>query len=160
MIVSTIVRSHEDTEKVMRSVKSIFPDWNPHEVPRGTEFPVRRDAVSISGEVPSIDHFLSILRENRVLDTALDAMAMKSKEDGTSFKLSRQSASIGKVSFVLEGSTLGGVIEVSLVGQDIVLWLEQQTWHNGRENVPREVGDEFSMTEYGEATEWFKSSKK
>ncbi len=87
-------------------------------------------------------------------------MAMKSKEDGTSFKLSRQSASIGKVSFVLEGSTLGGVIEVSLVGQDIVLWLEQQTWHNGRENVPREVGDEFSMTEYGEATEWFKSSKK
>jgi predicted RNA binding protein with dsRBD fold (UPF0201 family) len=102
---------------------------------------------------------MSILRESRVLDTALDAMAMNADEEGTFFSLSRQSASIGKVSFVLEESPLGGTMEISLNGSEIILWLEQATWHNGRDIVPREVGDELAMSETGEATEWFESRK-
>ena len=156
--VSTLIRSHDDPDKVKQSVNSIFPDWEPSNYPERFSFPVTRSSEVISAEIQSIDGLLSILRENRVLDTALDAMAMKAHEGGTVFYLSRQSASIGKVSFVLEENALGGLIEVTLEGQDIEIWLEQQTWHTGRERIPREVGDEYAMDSDGEASEWFQSS--
>jgi len=155
--VSTLIRSHDNPDKVKDSVTSIFPDWEPSNFPGRSSFPVTRGSAVISAKVQSIDGLLSILRENRVLDTALDAMAMKAHERGTVFYLSRQSASVGKVSFVLERNTLGGLIEVTLEGDDIEIWLEQQTWHIGREKVPREVGDEYSMGSDGEAAEWFQS---
>ena len=155
--VSTLIRSHDNPDKVKDSVTSIFPDWEPSNFPGRSSFPVTRGSAVISAKVQSIDGLLSILRENRVLDTALDAMAMKAHEGGTVFYLSRQSASIGKVSFVLERNALGGLIEVTLEGRDIEIWLEQQTWHIGREKVPREVGDEYSMGSDGDAAEWFQS---
>ena len=159
ILVSTVVRSHDDPNKVVDSVRSIFPEWSPKRTLEKSDFPLRRDSEEISGNVDSLDSLLSILRDNRVLDTALDAMAMQADEEGTVFRLSRQSASIGKVSFVLEGSPLGGTMEISLTGRDIVIWLEQATWHNGRDIVPREVGDELAMTEDGEASEWFGSRR-
>ena len=158
MRVSTLVRSHDDPDKVKDSVTSIFPDWEPSNFPEKSSFPVTRNSEVISAEIESIDGLLSILRENRVLDTALDAMAMNAHEGGTVFYLSRQSASIGKVSFILEGNALGGLIEVTLDGTDIEMWLEQQTWHVGRESIPREVGDEYSMYSDGDASEWFQPS--
>lgn len=158
MRVSTLVRSHDDPDKVKDSVTSIFPDWEPSNFPEKSSFPVTRSSEVISAEIESIDDLLSILRENRVLDTALDAMAMNAHEGGTVFYLSRQSASIGKVSFILEGNALGGLIEVTLDGTDIEIWLEQQTWHVGRESIPREVGDEYSMYSDGDASEWFQPS--
>ena len=159
ILVSTVVRSHDDPNKVVDSVRSIFPEWSPKRTLEKSDFPLRRDSEEISGNVDSLDNLLSILRDTRVLDTALDAMAMQADEEGTVFSLSRQSASIGKVSFVLEGNPLGGTMEVSLTGRDIVIWLEQATWHNGRDIVPREVGDELAMTEDGEASEWFGSRR-
>jgi len=60
----------------------------------------------------------------------------------------------------LEESPLGGTMEVSLNGSDIVLWLEQNTWHSGRDDVPREVGDELAMAVSGEASEWFESPRR
>ena len=155
ILVSTIVRSHEDPNKVVESVRSIFPEWSPKSTLKKSDFPISRDSEEISGNVDSLDNLLSILRDSRVLDTALDAMAMQADEEGTVFSLSRQSASIGKASFVLGESPLGGRMEVSLTGRDIVIWLEQATWHNGRDIVPREVGDELAMTEDGRASEWF-----
>jgi len=159
ILVSTVVRSHDDPDKVIDSVRSIFPEWSPKRALEKSDFPLRRDSEEISGNVDSLDNLLSILRDNRILDTALDAMAMQADEEGTVFSLSRQSASIGKVSFVLGGSPLGGTMEISLTGRDIVIWLEQATWHNGRDIVPREVGDELAMTEDGEASEWFGSRR-
>jgi len=158
IIVSTMVRTHEDPVKVVDSVRSIFPDWHPEDVPVQSDFPVGREGKKIFGSVESIDNLLSILRENRILDTALDAMAMEADKEGTFFRLSRQSAFIGKASFVLGADPLGGSIEVTLNGPDIIIWLEQCTWHSGRENIPREVGDELAMSSSGEASEWFGSS--
>ena len=154
ILVSTIVRSHDDPDKVVQSVRSIFPDWSPKSTLEKSDFPINRDSEEISGSVDSLDNLLSILRDSRVLDTALDAMAMQADEEGTVFSLSRQSASIGKVSFVLGESPLGGTMEISLTGREIVIWLEQATWHTGRDIVPREVGDELAMTEDGVASEW------
>jgi len=158
--VSTMIRSHDDPSKVVDSVRSIFPEWNPKGVPGQSDFPICRESVIIRGSADSLDNLLSILRESRVLDTALDAMSMEADDEGTVFRISRQSASIGKVSFVLGESPLGGTMEVSLSGSGIVLWLEQNTWHSGRDYVPREVGDELAMTASGDASEWFESTRR
>jgi len=160
ILVSTMFRSHDDPIKVVDSVRSVFPEWNPEGIPDQSDFPISRESEIISESVDSLDNLLSILRENRILDTALDAMAMEADDEGTVFRISRQSASIGKVSFVLGESPLGGTMEVSLNGSEIVLWLEQNTWHSGRDDVPREVGDELAMAASGEASEWFESPKR
>lgn len=158
--VSTMFRSHDDPAKVVDSVRSVFPEWNPEGIPDQSDFPISRESEIISESVDSLDNLLLILRENRILDTALDAMAMEADDEGTVFRISRQSASIGKVSFVLEESPLGGTMEVSLNGSEIVLWLEQNTWHRGRDDIPREAGDELAMAASGEAAEWFESPKR
>ena len=155
--VSTVIRSHEDPEKVMKSVRTIFPDWEPDFIPETEGFPTNREKVEISGSTNSLDEMLSIIRQNRFLDTALDAMAMKSTDETASFSLSRQSASIGKISFILDSEPLGGNIEVSLFGPEIGLWMEQQTWHSGRDSIPRSIGDGMAMEEGGQPTEWFDS---
>ena len=157
IIVSSIVRSHDDPIKVVEAVRSIFPEWGPDKALENSDFPIRRDSEEIRGSVDSLDNLQSILRENSVLDTALDAISLLAYAGGTVFSLSRQSASIGKVSFDLGENPLGGTMEVSLAGRDIILWLEQATWHKGRDVVPREVGDELAMSETGEASEWFGS---
>ncbi len=153
--VTTLVKSHEDPEKVIHAIRNIFPEWDPESVPEGSSFPIKRGTVEISGKSDSLDGMLSIVRENRILDTALDVMSMGSVGRKAEFSISRQSASIGKVSFVLNEEPLGGVIEVLLEGPEIGLWLEQQTWHSGRDSIPRSIGDEISMSDEGEPAEWF-----
>ena len=153
--VSSIVETYEDPDKVVRSIKEIFPCWIPNSIIDQTEFPSTRDPVLISGAANSLDVLLSIVRDNRTLDTALDSMAMDSSDKLASFSISRQSASIGKISFTLGERPLGGNIEVSLEGAEVGLWLEQQTWHSGRDTIPRSIGDENSMGKEGFAAEWF-----
>ena len=156
--ISTWIRSYDNPLKVVDSVRNIFPDWEPEKIPLKSDFPVSREDIQISSRVESLDKFLSIIRDSRILDTALDAMAMEADLEGTKFHISRQSAFIGKISFVLDENPIGGIIEVSLKANEIVIWLEQFTWHSGREIIPREVGDELAMTSFGGASEWFDSS--
>ena len=153
--VSSIVENYEDPDKVVSSIKEIFPCWNPDSIIDQTEFPSTREPVLISGAANSLDGLLSIVRANRTLDTALDSMAMDSSDNLASFTISRQSASIGKISFTLGERPLGGTIEVSLEGEDVRLWLEQQTWHSGRDTIPRRIGDDISMVNDGSPSEWF-----
>jgi predicted RNA binding protein with dsRBD fold (UPF0201 family) len=152
---STVVRPHEDPRKVRESVLALFPDWNPKSLPGEQSFPSSREAVELSGSAGSLDGVLMMVREQKVLDTALDAMAMGLVGDSTTFSLSRQSALAGKVSFVLDGNLLGGTMQVVIEGEDLGLWLEQQTWHSGRDTVPRSAGDEYAMSPEGAPNEWF-----
>ena len=153
--VSTVVRPHEDPRKVGESVLALFPDWNPEALPAEQGFPSTREAVELSSSAGSLDVVLMKVREQRVLDTALDAMAMGLDGDSTTFSLSRQSALAGKVSFVLDGELMGGTMQVVVEGEDLGLWLEQLTWHSGRDTVPRSAGDEYSMSPGGAPNEWF-----
>ncbi len=155
--VSTVIRPHEDPRKVTESVQALFPDWSPESVPDGQRFPNSRGEVELKGASGSLDVVLKIVREQRVLDTAFDAMAMSLVGGSTTFSLSRQSALAGKVSFVLDNAPLGGTMEVVVEGRDLGLWLEQQTWHGGRDSITRSTGDELAMTEEGEPSEWFDS---
>ena len=40
--VSTLVRSHDDPDKVKDSVRFIFPDWEPDYYPEKSPFPVAK----------------------------------------------------------------------------------------------------------------------
>ena len=162
--VSTCVFAHEIGPKCVDAVLKIFPDFSVENVPQDVDFPVKRDAVDLVCEGVSPNRFLELLAEQRILDTALDAMSLNlgqglSGEESTtttSFLISRQAALSGKVAFVLESErTVGGVIEVELVGDDLVDWIQEATWHSGRREVPREIGDDLSMRSDGRVTEWF-----
>ncbi len=154
--VSTCVSAHEIGERCVDAVMKIFPDFSADNVPSATDFPVKRNDVEIVCEGVSPDLFLELLTEQRILDTALDAMSMNIQTNSTSFLISRQAALSGKVAFVLETErTVGGVIEVALECDDLVDWIQEATWHSGRREVPREVGDEFSMRSDGAVSEWF-----
>ena len=162
--VSTSVSTHEEVHTCIEAVQRIFPDFQP-EVELGIEkFPILRDSAQISQEGVAPDSFLQLLSEQRILDTALDAMSLNlncrtgklDSEFTTSFLISRQAALMQKVAFVLESErTVGGVIEVTMQSEDLPSWLQESTWHPGRRDVPRTVGDDISMRPDGTVTEWF-----
>ena len=154
--VSTSVMPHERGVKCVEAVQKIFPDFLVKNVPEDGEFPILRGEMELSCNDLSPDYFLVLLSKQRILDTALDAMALNLRTNSTSFLLSRQAALSGKVAFVLETErTVGGVIEVTLVCDAIVDWLQEATWHPGRRDIPRSIGDDVSMHTDGTVTEWF-----
>jgi len=152
---STIIRPHEDSDLVVESVRSLFPDWMPDSVPKSSYFPQTRQDVVLEGECETLDSFLEMARNQRILDTTLDAMSMNLQGDFTSFSVSRQAAIAGKLSFVLEERSLGGEIDVQIEMEGLAGWLERVTWHPGRDSVPRTIGDGLSMSGQGEPAEWF-----
>jgi len=153
--ISSMVQPYENAEKVVQSINVFFPDWEVEEIPEKQEFPAKNNSVIISGYSESLEHFLKQIRIQRILDTALDVMCINLESDSTVFDISRQAAIAGKVAFALDNYSLGGKISISLSGEELGLWLEQQTWHEGRNEIPRYPGDEFSMKNNGEPTEWF-----
>ncbi len=160
MTVSTTIETYEDPIKVSDSIKKIFPEWEVDSSIDLTSEKMDSGGLNVHGTTYSMDKMLTIIREARILDTALDVMAMNLKDDETEFFISKQSASVGKVSFSLSEDQFGGLIRVCLQGQDLGLWLEQQTWHSGRELVPRSIGDDLAMDDSGESVEWLDSKGK
>ena len=153
--VSTIVKTHENFTLVGKAIKSLFHDWDCEINANDESFPVARDDSRLSGKSQSLSRIIEYCSNNRILDTAFDAMTMNLKKNSTHFLLSRQAAYVGKVAFVVEEMPLGGIMEVRLQGEDLGLWLEQQTWHEGRHAVPRSLGDELRMEQDGTPVEWF-----
>ena len=152
---STIIQPHEDAIRVIESVRNMFPEWVPDSLPESSTFPQSRQKIVLEGECETLDNLLDSARDQRILDTALDAMSTNMRGDSTNFSISRQAAMAGKLSFVLEERPLGGDIEVGIVMEGLAEWLEKVTWHPGRDSVPRFVGDGLSMSEQGDPTEWF-----
>ena len=153
--VSTVVQPHEDPQRVVDAVREMFPDWSPDRMAANSAFPNERLAGMMTGSSDSLDTLLKAIRNQRILDTALDAMTLELDGGSTGFSLSRQAALAGKVSFVVKDRVIGGEMRVGLTGEELAVWLEQQTWHAGRDSVPRSVGDELTMASDGEPVEWF-----
>ena len=81
---------------------------------------------------------------------------MNIERNMTWFLISRQAAIANKVAFILNGENpVGGVIQVEMKSEDLTSWIEEVTWHPGRQDIPREIGDEYSMSNDGDLTEWF-----
>ena len=153
--VSTVVQPHEDPQRVVDAVQVMFPDWSPDRMPANSGFPSERAAEMMAGSSESLDTLLEAVRNQRILDTALDAMSLELDGGSTGFSLSRQAALAGKASFVIGGRSMGGEMRIGLTGEDLADWLEQQTWHAGRDSIPRSVGDGLSMDGGGDPVEWF-----
>jgi predicted RNA binding protein with dsRBD fold (UPF0201 family) len=103
----------------------------------------------------SMNEFLLLLHKQQILDTALDSMSRELSSDKTHFEILRQAAISGKIAFNIPGEKpLGGLIKISLEGNNLKDWIEAATWHKGRDSIPRSIDDELAMDKSGEATTW------
>ena len=85
----------------------------------------------------------------------MDAMSANLSEDKSWFLLSRQAAIANKISFCLTNeNVLGGTFFVELYGLELSGWIENATWHRGREIIPRRIGDEQAMNSDGTPVQW------
>jgi len=96
----------EDRDAVIRAIRNLFPDAE-----------VRGDSeiIATSG---SADEFGELLKRYKIRDAARKVMRRGLKGDTTRFRLNKQVAAIGKISFSEEDHALGD-IEVSMMADDI-----------------------------------------
>ena len=78
--VSTVVQPHEDAQRVVDAVREMFSDWSPDRMPTNSAFPNERGAEMMTGSSDSLDTLLKAIRNQRILDTALDAMTLELTE--------------------------------------------------------------------------------
>lgn len=153
VLISTKITGADDPKLVLDAILTLFPEFRCG-LPESPNFPTEQDDVLASEGVP-LDTFLNAIHKQSILDTSLDFMSANLDSSGTIFHISRQAAMEGKVAFPLPSDTpLGGVITVEIGGENLDDWVEAATWHSGRENIPRRVGDEFTMDNDGEAVTW------
>ena len=153
-LVSTTLSGVDSPAKVLNAVRTLFPEADRAEL---EDEPVQGRPSQGTWEFKdlSLGVFLQQLHEQRILDTALDAMSMNLMGNSTTFRITRQAAVAGKIAFPIPGDEpVGGTIEISISGEGLEDWLQAATWHEGRSQVPRHINDEHSMTEDGEATTW------
>ncbi|MDC0655543.1 hypothetical protein OAP41_01450, partial [Candidatus Poseidoniaceae archaeon] len=100
--IETALRGADVPQKVELAVLTIFPEFP---VPTHHENPQLGQAIDTvwTGQNVSLATFLKLLHEQRILDTALDAMTASFEGSKTEFSLLRQAAIVGKVAFPLPG---------------------------------------------------------
>jgi predicted RNA binding protein with dsRBD fold (UPF0201 family) len=153
--VSSKVELGESPAKVLEAIGNIFPEFPPAEKIIEPNFPLSNNPHSFSAVGVSIANLLELAANQRILDTALDSMSASLNGEHTRFRLSRQAALAGKLSFTVIGERpLGGTISIDLEGEDLDIWLEEATWHPGREEIPRNIGDDLQMFTDGEPRGW------
>jgi predicted RNA binding protein with dsRBD fold (UPF0201 family) len=96
----------EDREKVLHAMANIFPD---------AEF--TGDDL-IVGKSSSVERLGELLKQYRIRDSARSVLRRGLRGNTTSFKLNKQVAAIGKVSFAEELHPLGD-IEVTLASDNL-----------------------------------------
>lgn len=112
------VRPTERVEKVVSSIEKIFP---------GLIMDIRGDRIEAYDGPESLKNFHGLLREQRILDTARSVMINGRVGNAVQFRLNKQAAFMGKVSFPVEEEPLGS-IHVQITGPDsLVDWLAPET---------------------------------
>ena len=153
-VVRTTLSGADSPRRILDALQRIFPDAEVDMLPDEPSFGRGSDQ-TWSFEDLSLATFLNQLHEQRILDTALDAMSVNMKEETTTFHIARLAAVAGKIAFPIPGDRpLGGVFEISIAGKGLSDWLQAATWHAGRSQVPRHINDERSMDEDGESSTW------
>lgn len=154
IIIQTELLGADSPTKVREALLAIFPEFPSQ---KEVDMPTLGAAIKQTwkGEQVSLERYLKLLHDQRILDTALDAMTVNFDGKATHFKLLRQAAIVGKIAFPLvDEQPSGGVISVMLEGENLGDWLEAATWHKGRDIAPRSIKDELAMDEGGEAVTW------
>ncbi len=153
--INTKIMPYEDSDAVISSITNIFPDLKYDLVPNDESFPAKRKIINFTGISNNFGIFKEAVSRQQILDTAFDVMTKNLNVNITTFMISRQASIKGKISFILDGKPLGGLLNITLEKDNLEIWLEDQTWHHGREDIPRQMDDEFAMRGDGEPVEWF-----
>ena len=154
ILIETKLSGADSPEKVLQAVLAIFPEFPRENTSEEPELG-KASNETWSAEQVSLETYLKLLHDYRILDTALDAMTVHFDGQKTQFDLLRQAAIAGKVAFPLPNENpLGGVISITLEGEHLGDWLEAATWHKGRDVAPRKIKDDNAMGVDGEAATW------
>ena len=113
MIVRLSARCYptESRDKIEGAIKNVFPDAT-----------LEGDD-PIHGTSSSVEMFSEILKRQRIRDAARAVMRRGVADQATSFKLNKQVASVGRISFSQEAHALGD-IEVTIESDDIGALIE------------------------------------
>ena len=152
-VVRTTLSGADSPRKVLNALQRIFPDAEVNELPAEPSFGSASNQ-AWSFENLSLATFLNQLHEQRILDTALDAMSLNMKGRPQPFTSDVWLQSLEKSLSLFLETALGGVFEISIVGKGLGDWLQAATWHAGRSQVPRHTNAEPSMDEDGESSTW------
>jgi len=96
--ISCPVNPSESEQLVLDAVMRIFPDASMSRTLKGFE-----------GTAPSIDNFSKLVRRQMILDAARAVIIAGIRGEDTMFRLNKQAAFVGKVSFSPKGSVLGTI---------------------------------------------------
>ncbi len=124
----TSVRPTERVEKVVSAIEKIFP---------GLIMDIRGDRIEAYNGPDALQTFHKLLREQQILDTARFVMLAGRIGDAIQFRLNKQAAFMGKVSFPPDEEPLGSLHVQIKGGKRLVDWLAPQT----KDGVPIEEID-------------------
>jgi predicted RNA binding protein with dsRBD fold (UPF0201 family) len=121
MIELTVIsplRPTESPEKVAGALEVIFP---------GIVLEATETRIEGRGGTEALSTFHRLLREQRILDTARSVFLTGRVGDALQFRLNKQAASVGRISFPPEEEPLGS-IHVEIRGPQLLVdWLAPRT---------------------------------
>ncbi len=99
--VRTRIYPTESEEKIRSAILSLFPDAR-----------IRREGDYIVAEAKSIDNFARLLREQRIRDAARGVFLANLRDDLLEFRINKQVATKGRISFSVGDVPLGDITVV------------------------------------------------
>jgi len=133
------IRPTEDEDKVRRAVSQIF-ELESYRISDAGDY---RILIGESGSISSLLRMREIIIRERIADTARRIMSRGTIDRYVSFKLNKQAAYAGKLSFVEEDheSSLGP-INVFIEARDakeLIDWLAPNTYEKVMREIPRDL---------------------
>jgi predicted RNA binding protein with dsRBD fold (UPF0201 family) len=113
-----LIKGTESASKVASAGENIFP---------GLSMEVQGSRIHGHGDLGSLTEFHRLLREQRILDTARTVMLQGQIGDAIQFRLSKQAAFMGKVSFPPEEEPLGSIHVLIRGDSRLIDWLAPKT---------------------------------
>lgn len=133
------VRPTEDLEKVKRAIQNIF-NIESFRVAEAGEY---RVLVGESGSIASLIKLREMIVRERIADTARRIIMRGSAEKYLSFKINKQAAFAGKLSFVEDDreSSLGpiNVFIETRDARELIDWLAPNTYEKTLMEMPRDL---------------------
>ncbi len=137
IFVSSSVRPTERVDRVVSAIENIFP---------GLIMDIRSDRIEAYDGPESLRMIHELLRRQKILDAARSEMLRGLEGGATCFRLNKQAALMGAISFPAEEEPLGSIHVRIIGGERVIDWLAPRT-ENG---VPISETDLAELSGYGE----------
>lgn len=116
--VYSLIRPTERGELVVSAIEKIFPSLI---------MDIRGDRIEAYDGLESLRTFHSLLREQKILDTARSVMQKGLLGDAIQFRMNKQAALMGKINFPPEEEPLGSIHVQITGGEKVIDWLAPKT---------------------------------